>query len=218
MTKEEKLKLASTVSWWHNIDLGDGIVTPGLQGDFDNNAFVELCCIPHDLTGKTVLDIGCSDGFYSFACERRGAKRVVAVDDPKINGSKGFAVAKEILGSKVEFLPINLYDIKPEEFGKFDVVLAMGLLYHLKSFYIGLEIIRELVGELLIVTTQLIDTEELIAQFVPAPHRYDHCTWFPSLNCVQAVMKDIGFEITYVNHASPTFGVVHAVPKVVGGE
>ena len=55
--------------------------------------------IPEDLSGKTVLDIGTADGFYSFLAEHRGAKRVLALDYMKF---PGFDIAKKILNSNVE--------------------------------------------------------------------------------------------------------------------
>jgi len=65
--------------WWHSIDLGDGVVTPGRRAIEDMNRKFEVCRVP-DLTDKTVLDIGAWDGYFSFEAERRGARRVVALD------------------------------------------------------------------------------------------------------------------------------------------
>lgn len=212
MTKEEKLALVNSVRWWHHIDLGAGIITPGHQGDPGVNLrYLEWAHIPTDLTGNTVLDIGCSDGFYSFACEQRGAK-VTAIDDPKLYGPESFMIAQQILGTNVKYVPVNLFDLKPVELGKFDIVLALGLLYHLKSFYIGLEIIKQLTKDdgLLVIQSHILDTDEPLAKFIPGP---DHCMWYPSLSCLTLVLEDVGFVVqaTY-----PLSGgvIIHATPRL----
>lgn len=212
MNKDTKSKLVNSCWWWHHIDLGDGIITPGHQGDADTNKnYLSMLQLP-DLTGKTVLDIGCSDGFYSFGCEKRGAKKITAVDDPKINSSRGFHVAKKILCSQVEFIPINLFDINPKEFGKFDIVLALGLIYHLKSFYIGLEIIKELTEELLIIQSRIARSNDLIVNVTAPENEYDHITWIPSLPTLGLVMEDIGFEITMKHRDGVEGVIIHAQP------
>ena len=85
------------IEWWHKIDLGNGIITPGKVNTFEKLKRIGL---PDDLTGKSVLDIGAWDGFYSFEAERRGASRVVAIDWVAWNTSgwpskKGFELAKK---------------------------------------------------------------------------------------------------------------------------
>ena len=94
--------------WFHRIDLGDGVVTPGID---DSPRKLEGLRIPADLTGKTVLDIGAYDGFFSFAAERRGAARVLATDKVCWNlygmaTKDGFDLAKRALGSRVEEMEI----------------------------------------------------------------------------------------------------------------
>lgn len=209
---EDITREIDAVYWWHHINLGNGIITPGHQGDDDiNERYLSMLQLP-DLTGKTVLDIGCSDGFYSFECEKRGAAKVIAVDDPKINASRGFHVAKNILRSQVEFIPINLFDINPKEFGKFDIVLALGLIYHLKSFYIGLEIIKELTKELVIIQSRIDRGNDLIVNVTVPLNKHDHITWIPSLPTLSLVMEDIGFKIT-MKHCYGSEGVIiHGQP------
>src|SRR4051812_31224950 len=91
------------IRWWHTIDLGQGVVTPGAT---DTRARIHQTGLPANLAGWSVLDIGAWDGFFSFECERRGADRVVALDhviwnDPSV-GRKGFDLARRTLNSKVE--------------------------------------------------------------------------------------------------------------------
>src|SRR5438874_870007 len=112
--------------WRHQIPLPGGIITPGSQATLEQ---VKGLGIPADLSGKAVLDIGCSDGFFSFECEKRGAARVLAVDNFSsvyIDTPSGFAAAHALLQSKVEFRQIDLFDLKPAEVGQFDLVLFLG--------------------------------------------------------------------------------------------
>ncbi len=208
-----KRNLVNSCWWWHHIDLGDGIITPGHQGDANiNQQHLEWAQLPQDLTGKSVLDIGCSDGYYSFECEKRGAK-VTAIDDPKINSrTENFLLAKQLLNSKVEFIPINLFDVKPNELGTFDLVLAMGLLYHLKSFYIGLEIIKQFTKELLIIQTDIVVGDDLIIRATPSASSHDHITWRPSLPLLIMVLQKIGFEIIMTNRYCEHGVVIHLRP------
>src|SRR5260221_13968815 len=125
------------ITWCHPIDLG-GVVTR--RGWHVRRRFarrLKLMQIPADLRGKTVLDIGAWDGFFSFECERRGASRVVAADYYSWHGSgwgtkAGFTLAREVLGSGVEDIDIDVMDLTPERVGTFDLVLFLGVLYHLR--------------------------------------------------------------------------------------
>ncbi|MEM7360740.1 MAG: methyltransferase domain-containing protein [Pseudomonadota bacterium] len=90
--------------------------------------------IDQDLSGKRVLDIGCSDGYYSFECEKRGAK-VTAIDDftssPDKKGVNGFTIAAELLRSDAVHRNMSVYDVDKLE-GEFDVILLINVLYHLR--------------------------------------------------------------------------------------
>ena len=66
-----------SIRWWHRIDLGD-CITPG--SNYDSDETLEKLNLPEDMSGLSVLDLGAWDGYYSFACEKRNAKRVVACD------------------------------------------------------------------------------------------------------------------------------------------
>src|SRR5690349_16445626 len=130
---EVRAKIASVPHWYHCIEVAPGIVTPGV----DRTAYnIQHMNLPQDLAGKRVLDIGACDGFYSFECERRGAAEVIAIDG---NPATGFGVARELLDSQVPFYQMNLYDLRPETFGQFDLVLCLGVLYHLRHLLLGLE-------------------------------------------------------------------------------
>jgi tRNA (mo5U34)-methyltransferase len=142
------------IRWFHSMPLG-GTVTPGVVDTAKSLAQYQ---IPADLSGKTFLDIGAWDGFFSFEAERRGAKRVLATDwfvwQGRTWGSKqGFDTARRILNSKVEDLAIDLFDLSPEKIGTWDVVLLAGVLYHTKDPFRALEHAASVTRELLIVET-----------------------------------------------------------------
>jgi len=111
--------------------------------------------LPKNAASLPVLDIGCRDGFFAFEMERRGAE-VTGIDyaAPDITG---FNVAAEILDSKVNYLVANVYDLSPETHGTFDVVLFLGVLYHLRNPIQGFDAILRVLkkGGLLFVETQL---------------------------------------------------------------
>lgn len=146
------------MKWFHRIDLGNGIVTPGVD---DSPGKLKALELP-SLAGKTVLDIGASDGLFSFAAERAGASRVLAVDAPAwedtgwLGSKQAFDFAREALNSKVEDLHCDLYDLTPERVGTFDVVFFLGVLYHMEDPLGSLRHVARLTNELLVVET-LID-------------------------------------------------------------
>ena len=105
--------------WFHRIDLGGGIITPGVDNSPSKLQYMHL---PEDLTGKSVLDIGAYDGFFSFEAERRGARRVVATDQycwksTGMGDGEGFKIAHDALGSRVEakVIPVERYRRRPWE-------------------------------------------------------------------------------------------------------
>jgi tRNA (mo5U34)-methyltransferase len=126
--------------WFHRIRLSDDFVTPGPDDTAAKLANLEALGLPQDLTGKRVLDIGAWDGFFSFEMERRGAE-VVALDHVEKEAT-GFVVASEILDSKVTWKTSNIYDLDPEELGYFDVVLCLGVIYHLRHIILGMDRVR----------------------------------------------------------------------------
>ena len=121
------------IRWFHQIDLGHGVVTPGID---PSAARLPQYALPRDLSGKSVLDIGAWDGFFSFEAERRGAARVVALDSyvwrSPLFGRDGFDLARRTLDSKVEDVELEVLEIGPEKLGTFDLVIFSGVLYHMR--------------------------------------------------------------------------------------
>lgn len=134
----EKINSLPHPGWRHRIDVGDGIVTPGRE---DSSRELQRLAVDGDLSGKRVLDIGCSDGYFSFACEQRGAQ-VTAIDNfsssPDFDGINGFTIAAELLGSSATLIDMSVYDIDQLE-GSFDVILMVNVLYHLRHPALALD-------------------------------------------------------------------------------
>ncbi|MDQ2634032.1 MAG: DUF1698 domain-containing protein, partial [Pseudomonadota bacterium] len=137
--------------WFHNLEL-DGI--PTAPNHFlGNYPFVKwrkfAHTIPSDLTGMTVLDIGCNAGFYSIEMKRRGADRVLGIDfDETYLAQARFAA--EVAEADIEFRKLSVYDVGTLA-ERFDVVLFMGVLYHLRHPLLALDLIREhVVGDLML--------------------------------------------------------------------
>jgi len=154
---EIRRRIAEQGRWWHEIEFAHGIVTPGDDSNREKLPVLEELGLSSRLDGVRALDIGCSDGFFSFELENRGAK-VVAMDFVDAS-STGFSTASEILGSHVEYRIENVYNLNPKDHGTFDLVFFLGVLYHLRQPLAALDSIRSIMrdGGDLFVATFLID-------------------------------------------------------------
>jgi len=130
--EELERRIQELGEWFHNLNLHGVSTAPHhFLGDFPNVKWKRIAAqIPQDLSGATVLDIGCNAGFYSMELKRRGAARVlgVDVDDRYLNQAR---FASQLMDLEVEFLKCSVYDVDQIP-GKFDYVLFMGVFYHLR--------------------------------------------------------------------------------------
>jgi tRNA (mo5U34)-methyltransferase len=209
--------------WFHEIDFGNGVVTPGATPREVLQATADIY-FKDDVSGRTVIDIGCWDGFNSFEAKRRGAARVLATDhfawsDQCWGARESFDLARENLGLEIDVLDIDLQDITPESVGTFDVVLFAGVLYHLRHPLLGLEQVTKICDGLLIVETHLdaLDLTQPAMVFYPADELVGDPTnwWGPNAPCVIAMLKDVGFSrVELTPHPHPahaaTRGIFHA--------
>jgi tRNA (mo5U34)-methyltransferase len=200
------------IRWFHTIDLGGGVVTPG---EDDSQAKLRTLGLPADLTGRSVLDVGAWDGFFSFEAERRGARRVVALDPAAWRegrpenewGSKaGFELARRVLGSGVEDVDLDLLEISPETLGRFDVVLFLGVLYHLPDPLPVLERVASVTAGLLILETHadLLGLRRPAMAFYPGREvEGDTSTWWgPNPPLLRQLLREQGFprvEVVYAD-------------------
>lgn len=198
LTAEEvRAAIARVPRWRHAIELAQGVVTPG----YPTQRKLRLLGLPADLTGKTVLDVGCSDGFFAFECEKRGASRVVAFDEwssPYVDSPAGFRLAHKVLGSKVEHYNLDLLALDATELGQFDVVLCLGVLYHLRHPLLAMEQLARLTKEVLYLETGVSESilNQPVMHFVEGLyHGRDITTWWiPSISCVQQMARSAGFQ------------------------
>jgi len=190
---------ANRLPWYQQIDLGDGILTSGKDASRER---LERLRLP-SLEGKSVLDIGAWDGFFSFEAERRGASRVLATDSHAWSGEgygskTAFEFARRTLRSHVEDLDIDVMDITPERVGCFDVVFLLGVLYHLRHPLLALEKAASVTRELLVLET-VIDLQGLslpAMAFYPGLELSQDPTnwWAPNSVCAKAMLQSCGFR------------------------
>jgi tRNA (mo5U34)-methyltransferase len=141
-------KRIDRIHWYHEFNFGNGLRAEVKTPDADTHRalwrFIEAQLDTIDFAGKTVLDVGCWDGYWSFYAERRGAARVLATDDSSQNwtGSAGLQLAKELLKSSVEYdLELSVYDLAKLD-DQFDIILCLGVFYHLIDPFLAFAQIR----------------------------------------------------------------------------
>ena len=211
-------KISQLGEWFHNIDLGGVQTAPhhflGNVPEIKWRGFKHA--IPADLSGKTVLDIGCNGGFYSLEMKRRGADRVVAIDfDDRYLAQAKFAA--EVSGMDIEFHKMSVYDIAQLK-EKFDWVLFMGVLYHLRHPLYVLDLLHDCVVKENMVFQSLMrgstETPELaenypfhneeifetegypVMYFVEKKYADDPTNWWiPNRACAEAMLRSAGFRI-----------------------
>lgn len=211
---------AFALQWFHSIDLGHGIVTPGLKSA--QTLSLEAGVIFREsVAGKTVLDIGAWDGYFSFEAARRGAKRVLATDSFCWSGGgwgtqKGFNLVREVTGLPVDDYEIDPMNLSAREVGVHDVVLFLGVLYHLKHPLYVLEKVAEVTREFAVIETQLAfrNIDKPCLAFYPGRELNDDDTnWFaPNVPAAIGMLQTVGFKrIEYRPHpTTPERGVFHA--------
>ncbi|HEX7215497.1 MAG TPA: methyltransferase domain-containing protein [Methylomirabilota bacterium] len=210
--------------WFHSIDLGNGVVTPGKKSLKVLRAEAEAIFGPLDLRGKSVLDIGAWNGYFSFEAKRRQAEQVLATDhhcwSPEINGRATFDLARAALELDIESLDVDVPDLSPERVGRFDVVLFLGVFYHLVDPIRALQDLAAVTNEVAVLETHLdlraMDRPAMV--FYPGTELNDDPTnwWGPNRQCVEALLRLVGFErVVYQPHplVGDVRGIFHAYKK-----
>ncbi|MEI6514291.1 MAG: DUF1698 domain-containing protein [bacterium] len=224
-----KDEIAKVKFWRHTIELPGGIITPGTQDSIINS---KLFQIPKDLTGMRVLDIGCSDGAYSFECEKRGALEVIAIDDFSsvfIDAPNGFHVAHKLLNSKVKFYQSSMFDLDSKVTGQFDLILFLGVLYHLQNPMLALEKLSAICRGQIILETLLapenkaMGNRSYIEFYEEDEINKDPTVWCaPTLEALKAMLRSVGFCNVVTVHAdlNPPLpsGIVHAFTPSKGSD
>jgi tRNA (mo5U34)-methyltransferase len=204
--------------WFHNMKLNGIWTAPDHPlGDYPAIKWNRFsAAIPADLSGKSVLDIGCNGGFYSIEMKRRGARRVVGIDhDPDYLAQARFAA--DVLGLEIEFHQLSVFDVALLG-ERFDVVIFMGVLYHLRHPLLALDLIRaHVAGDLLIFQsmqrgskdiadladdypfseTQIFDRPDYPKlHFIEKRYAHDPTNWFvPNRAAAEALLRASGFAV-----------------------
>lgn len=204
--------------WFHNLDLNGVRTAPAhFLGDYPNVQWTQFACaIPEDLQGASVLDVGCNAGFYSIEMKRRGAGRVVGIDsDPSYLAQSKFA--SEVCGTPIELRCMSVYDVAALK-ERFDWVLFLGVLYHLRYPLLALDLLHDHVVKDSLVfqsmqrgsrqidplqhdysfdETSIFDSPGFPKMhFVEQSYSHDPTNWWvPNRACVEAMLRSAGFTI-----------------------
>jgi tRNA (mo5U34)-methyltransferase len=205
--------------WFHNIDLHGIKTAPDhFLGDYPNVKFQRFAqALPQDLSGKTVLDVGCNAGFYSIEMKRRGAARVVGIDsDERYLAQARFAA--DVLGADIEFQNRSVYEVAGLR-ERFDIVIFMGVLYHLRHPLLALDLLYDTVVKDVLIfqsmqrgsadveplekdydfwQTDIFDKPTFPKMFF-IEHRYSQDPtnwWIPNRAGMEAMLRSAGFQIT----------------------
>jgi tRNA (mo5U34)-methyltransferase len=212
-------RIAELGEWFHNLTI-DGVQTAPnhFLGDYPAVKWRRFAhAIPADLTGWSVLDVGCNAGFYSQEMKRRGAARVVGVDsDPRYLEQARFAAAA--VGLNIEFRRMSVYQL-PALRERFDLVLFMGVLYHLRYPLLALDLLHaHVVRRMLVFQSMLRGSNAVMPlqddypfedrapfddpsyprlHFVERRYAGDPTNWWiPNRAGVEAMLRAAGFRIT----------------------
>ena len=211
-------RVSALGDWFHNIDLNGVPTAPNhFLSDFPNVKWRMFAhAVPEDLSGKSVLDIGCNGGFYSIEMKRRGAERVVGIDhDERYLNQARFAA--EVTGHDIEFRKLEVYDVAA--LGEtFDLVLFLGVLYHLRHPLLALDLIHDHVARDLMIFQSMqrgsnevapveadydfFQQDHFDAPGYPKMHFIEHAYardwtnwWAPNAACSAAMLRSAGFQI-----------------------
>ncbi len=207
--------------WFHQIDFGNGVLSPGWIKKSKVERVTRTLFDPLQVAGKSVLDIGCWDGAYSLAATRLGAKRVLATDhfawsDQCWGDRRAVELTRTHLAPSMEVRDIDIPDLSTEAVGTFDIVLFLGVFYHLRHPLETLERIAALAGECLVLETHLgrFLTNKPMMRFLPSTelNKDPSNWWLPNRACVEAMLRDVGFSRVTMKH--PDYrrrrGIFHA--------
>jgi len=210
--------------WYHTIDLGNGVVTPG---DYDYRSLLPAYGFPSDMRGMKVLDVGSATGFFAFEFEKRGAD-VVSLDLPSIADwdmphsdrervlrdlmqSHGvstleelhhfhiegpFQLCRKVLGSKVVRAHSRIYDLSVGKHGSFDMIFAGDVLLHTFSPLAALVALAPLCRGTLVIAQEFLDSqiETPNMAYLGGEILDSRTWWYPNRLCLEQMLKRIGFK------------------------
>jgi tRNA (mo5U34)-methyltransferase len=198
--------IKSENSWFHQFQFDNGLRTPGRDPSAKK---LHHLCLPRSLRGKSVIDVGAYEGFFSFHCEARGAERVVACDRfvwdaPGSSALPNVNAIHAAIGSRVERLPCSVPELPAATSEKFDIVLFLGVLYHAPDMIRYLEAVAGVVGGVLVLETYAdsLDAEGAAAAvYAEGEMNNDPTNWFgPNLRAIEIMLRRVGFKhVEFIN-------------------
>lgn len=197
------------ITWYHEFDFGNGLKARSTTDDVDYHrqvwSFIERNLDKVDFRDKTVLDIGCWDGYWSFYAERQGARSVLATDDHSQNWSlnEGVFLAKELLGSSVEVNNnISVYKLETLK-RKFDIIMFLGVYYHLFDPFYALAQIRHCCHSDTIVLIEGVEATALVPAAALFTFRDHGCEWTPTREALEQFIEAAYLKVISVDSDSP---------------
>jgi tRNA (mo5U34)-methyltransferase len=216
MTAADLAREVESTWWYHTLELGPGLITPGY---YDLRGIVQRMPLPGSLKGMRCLDVGTFDGFWAFEMERRGAGQVLAIDvidpeqwdwpgdtqpetvavlgDQKGRGS-GFEIARRALGSGVDRRELSVYDLDPKDVGEFDLVYVGSLLLHLRDPIGALERARSVCRGQLVLCDAVDPALSRVLRRLPAATldgRGRPWWWKPNVAALSRMVESAGFIV-----------------------
>jgi tRNA (mo5U34)-methyltransferase len=243
LTPEQLREYVDCMGWYHQIELGDGVLTPGMKSQADITREWDLFALG-DLTAKSVLDIGGIDGAYAFLAERAGASRAAVLDHylwatdadhyariyhehidagttpPAPHESEAwhpdttptrwrFDTARQALHSRVEAMPLDFAECDLAAVGEWDVVLYLGVLYHMPDPVRALRRVAAVTRAQAIIETEamfLRGHPEALWRFFPAGElNNDRSNWWvPNIDALMGLVGAAGFSNAEILAGEPT--------------
>jgi len=231
-------RISELGEWFHNLNLHGVPTAPHhFLGDFPNIKWRQIAhAIPEDLTGATVLDVGCNGGFYSIEMKKRGAKRVLGidVDDRYLNQAR---FAAETLGVEIDLQKCSVYETDRIP-GQFDYVFFMGVFYHLRYPLYALDNLLKKVGNTLVFQTMVRGSGEVqdwdddypfwntqifeqrnfpSMYFIEKSYSHDPTNWWiPNRAAVESMLRSSGLEIDH--HPEPETWICRPASVMQAGQ
>lgn len=214
MNDQELIKNINNYNWYHEIEIKKGISTKAVDAfeidgkyqtyssskDHWNQKNIFKILEKIDFKGKRVLDIGCRDGLFSFYAEKHGAKEVIGIDNDLSKGAVELLIP--YFKSKVKMYEKNLYDIEENDFGKFDIIIFVGVLYHLRYPFYSFKKIKDILnknGQIILETGIYLDENKRSVLYCPIENDSEYektsCTFF-NVKGLTDSLKSMGIKVT----------------------
>jgi SAM-dependent methyltransferase len=207
MSEQELRDLLSKYKFYHIIPLTENVSTPGSMTHVKSQQPVLEAIRQLEVSGKRVLDVGCRDGLYSLEVEKLGAKEIVGFDNDLSYGAVN--VVLPFLKSKVQMHEMNVLDLLPSTFGKFDIIVFAGVLYHLRYPFWTLKLLADVANpgcRMVLETAIFYSSSKHAMMYCPtgteSPYEASSCTFFNQKGLTDS-LQSIGWDVHSVSLLHP---------------